>query len=130
MLSVDGYDFEYLREWRVHGRAFDFSSFPPEDMIIIAPNQDELNDLIVKEDMEFTPVIDWINGDIDPDWTDTYTRKWKGIAVDRIGNEYLDDYALSASIVGQVIGEDMVDELFKESPLYLCSNKKKGKIIS
>ena len=95
-----------------------------EDIVIVAPSQDELNALIVEENIEFTPIIDYINEDIEPDWTDTYTRKWKGIAVDRIGNEYLDDYALSSTIIGQVIGEDMVDKLFQESPLYVSGKKR------
>ena len=95
-----------------------------EDIVIVAPSQDELNALIVEENIEFTPIIDYINEDIEPDWTDIYTRKWKGIAVDRIGNEYLDDYALSSSIIGQVIGEDMEDKLFQVSPLYVSGKRR------
>lgn len=125
LLSVDGYDFEYLREWRIHGGEFDFSSFPVEDLIIIAPSQTNLNTIVVKEDMEFTPIVDYINEDIEPDWTDTYTRQWKGIAVDKLGKDYLDDYALSASMLNQVIGENVEEELFRESPLYLGGKKKK-----
>lgn len=44
-LNVDTYDFEYLREWRIKGGEFDFSKFPKEHLIVIAPNLHELNDL-------------------------------------------------------------------------------------
>ena len=47
-LVIDNYDFEYLREWRIKGNEFDFSSFPVEDIVIVAPSQDELNALIVE----------------------------------------------------------------------------------
>ena len=46
-LNVDTYDFEYLREWRIKGGEFDFSKFPKEHLIVIAPNLHELNDLDV-----------------------------------------------------------------------------------
>jgi len=32
-LDVDTYDYEYLREWRVPGKEFDFSGFPREHII-------------------------------------------------------------------------------------------------
>ena len=39
-LNVDAYDFEYLREWRIRGKEFDFSDFPKEHMIIVAKTKD------------------------------------------------------------------------------------------
>ena len=55
-LKVDSYDYEYLREWRIKGEIFDFSDFPQGEIIVIAPNQDALNYLCVKFDMEFTGI--------------------------------------------------------------------------
>ena len=63
-LDVDSYDFEYLREWRINKGKFDFSGFPRGDMIVIAPDYNCLNDLVVKFDMEFTPFVNHYNGDI------------------------------------------------------------------
>ncbi len=120
-LNVDSYDFEYLREWRIKGREFNFSNFPKNDMIIIAPDSDTLNHLIVKFDMEFCPVIDYLNGEVYEDWDEKYTRAWKGIAVDKLG-DCLDDYAVSGATVSQEIGEEMIDKIFSQESLYMTKN--------
>ena len=89
-------------------------------MIVIAPDTNSLNLLVVKFDMEFTPYIDCYNEEIEPDWTESFTREWKGIAVDDLG-EYLDDYAVSGSTTSQVVGEDMSDNLFSIRALNVIS---------
>ena len=73
-------------------------------------------------DMEFTPYIDYYNEEIEPDWTESFTREWKGIAVDDLG-EYLDDYAVSGSTISQVVGEDMSNNLFSIRALNVISKK-------
>lgn len=122
-LDVDCYDFEYLREWRINETTFDFSNFPKKDIIVVAPNTNLLNHLIVKFEMEFMPYVDYYNGDIDPDWTERFTREWKGISVDDLG-EYLDDYAVSGSTASQVVGEDMSNKLFSIKALNIVSKNK------
>lgn len=122
-LDVDCYDFEYLREWRINETPFDFSNFPKKDIIVVAPNTNLLNHLIVKFEMEFTPYVDYYNGDIDPDRTESFTREWKGISVDDLG-EYLDDYAVSGSTSSQVVGEDMSNKLFSIKALNIVSKNK------
>ena len=89
-------------------------------MIVIAPDTNSLNLLVVKFDMEFTPYIDCYNEEIEPDWTESFTREWKGIAVDDLG-EYLDDYAVSGSTTSQVVGEDMSNNLFSIRALNVIS---------
>jgi len=122
-LNVDSYDYEYLREWRIKGTEFDFSTFPSEHLIVIAPDIDSLNDLTISHAVEFRPIVDYINGDIDPDWDEVFNRKWKGIAADK-AEDLIDDFAVSGSTVSQVIGEDMFDQLLATSP-YCLGNKRR-----
>ena len=125
-LDVDSYDFEYLREWRIKNGKFDFSGFPRGDMIVIAHDYNCLNDLVVRFDMEFTPFVNHYTGDIEEDWSEVWKREWKGISVDKLGEDILDDYAVSGSTITQILDEDMVDKLLAESPLsILTPNKNK-----
>ena len=118
------YDFEYLREWRIKGHEFDFREFPKEDLIVVAPDINKLNDLIVSHDVEFKPVFDYINGDFKPDWDEVFKREWKGFTVDSAEN-FIDDFAISASTVTQEIGQDMLDKLLASSPFYIGTRKNK-----
>ena len=122
-LDIDCYDFEYLREWRIKDRVFDFSKFPKGDMIVIAPDTNSLNHLVVKFDMEFTQYIDFHNGGLEPARTDDPKREWKGIALVNLG-EYQDDYAVSSSTASQVVGEDMASNLFSIKALNVISKNK------
>ena len=111
-LNVDSYDFEYLREWRIKGTVFDFSQFPKEDIIVIAPTIDALNSVVTKFDMEFAPYVNYYTGDIIENWEESFTREWKGISVDTLGVIYLDDYAISSGTISQILGEDMLEKIF------------------
>lgn len=124
-LNVDSYDYEYLREWRIKGKVFDFSAFPKSDIIVVAPDRNSLNQLVVEFDMQFTPHVDYYNGDIKEDWTEEFTRGWKGISVDKLCVDYLDDYAVSGATISQVIGEDMIEKMLFESPLNFGMTKDK-----
>lgn len=111
LLEVDEYDFEYLREWRIKGDCFDFSSFPKEHILIIAPTKEDLNNFVIKHDLVFNPIVNYISGDVEPDWDEVFVRNYKGLSLLSALNEK-DDYAVSASTVTQVLGEDMVKEIF------------------
>ena len=111
LLEVDEYDFEYLREWRIEGDCFDFSSFPKEHILIIAPTKEDLNNFVIKHDLVFNPIVNYISGDVEPDWDEVFVRNYKGLSLLSALNEK-DDYAVSASTVTQVLGEDMVKEIF------------------
>ena len=121
-LNVDAYDFEYLREWRIKGCEFDFNEFPKEHLIVVAPNLQILNDLVIAHDYEFKPIIDYVNGDITPDWEEVFKREWKGFTVDK-AEDFIDDFALSASTAIQIIGQDMLDHLLTSTPFYLGTGK-------
>ena len=123
-LDVDSYDFEYLREWRIKNGKFDFSGFPRGDMIVIAPDYNCLNDLVVRFDMEFTPFVNHYIGDIEEDWSEVWKREWKGISVDKLdSNNILDDFAVSGSTISQILEEDMLDKLLSDSPWSVLTNK-------
>ncbi len=117
ILNVDSYDFEYLREWRIKGKTFNFSNFPQGEIIVIAPDINSLNHLVVKFDMKFTPYVNYYTGDIEEDWSEEFVREWKGISVDKLGvDNLLDDFAVSGATISQEIGEDMVKKLISETP--------------
>lgn len=124
-LDVESYDFEYLREWRFKGTEFDFSTFPKEHIIVIAPDLSSLNNIVVSFDMEFTPYIDYCNGIIEEDWNEIWKREWKGISIDKLGEDVLDDYAVSSKVIAQVLDEDMVDKLLIDSPLSILTSNNK-----
>lgn len=121
-LNVDTYDFEYLREWRIQGNVFDFKEFPKEHIMIVAPNQKELNDLVVEHNIEFKQLVDFENGDCDFDWEEVFQRTWKGITTEE-ANDFLDDFAISGNTANQMIGEDMLDKLIGKSPFMMSSDK-------
>lgn len=114
LLEVDVYDFEYLREWRIKGGEFDFSGFPKEHILIIAPTQNDLNNFVVKHDLVFNPIVDYYNGDIEPDWDEVFVRQYKGMTLSGALSKE-DDFAVSGSTVCQVLGEDMINTLFGTS---------------
>lgn len=123
-LDVDSYDFEYLREWRIKNGKFDFSGFPRGDMIVIAPDYNCLNDLVVRFDMEFTPFVNHYTRDIEEDWSEVWKREWKGLSVDKLdSNNILDDFAVSGSTISQILEEDMLDKLLSDSPWSVLTNK-------
>ena len=84
-LIVNSYDFEYLREWRIKGKEFDFSGFPQDQIIIIAPYLDDLNDLVSGHDL----------------------------ALNAIESGCTDDYQVSGATLSQKIDEDMLSAILK-----------------
>lgn len=114
-LDVDAYDFEWLREWRIYGREFDFSNLPLEEILVITPTESDLHNLIVEEDIDYSVDIDPYTGEVYPDVFEVYNRKWRGMSLERIAyNEFNNDYAVSAFTQTQIIGEDMFDDIAEE----------------
>lgn len=105
-LDVDRYDFEWLREWRTRGKEFDFSSFPKEHIIVIAPTANELLDVIVSQEPDIQITGNPITGDMDCYIEETYKRKWKGFTLKQIAL-HDNDIALSGSTITQIVGNDM-----------------------
>ena len=83
-LDVEKYDFEYLREWRIHTNNFDFSKFPKEHMIVIAPTNDKLLDFVTKEYYVECWDYDEGTGEAFEDLTEMYERSWKGTSLEEI----------------------------------------------
>ena len=112
-LNVDTSDFEYLREWRIKGEVFDFKDFSIEDIIVVAPETNILNDLVVNHDVD----INLSSDDTEPDCEEVFRREWKGVAVNRV-KDFMDDFSMSGSAATQIIGQDMLDELVASFPFY------------
>ena len=112
-LIVDSYDFEYLREWRIRGKEFDFSGFPQEHIIVIAPYLNDLNDFVSGHDIEFKPFFDYASGDFVPDWDEVFPRIYKGLSLDAIASGCTDDYQVSGATLMQKIDEDMLPEILR-----------------
>lgn len=112
LLNVDSYDFEYLREWRIKGSVFDFSKFPLSEILVIAPNLNALNHVIVKFDMQFKPYVNYYTGDIEEDWEESFIREWKGFSIDQLDIVFPSDYEVSKRATNQVLGENMDKMLF------------------
>lgn len=112
-LIVNSYDFEYLREWRIKGKEFDFSGFPQDQIIIIAPYLDDLNDLVSGHDLVFKPIVNYVNGDIEPDWDEVFPRIYKGLSLNAIESGCTDDYQVSGATLSQKIDEDMLSEILR-----------------
>lgn len=111
-LDVDEYDYEWLREWRVQGDIFDFSTFPKEHIIVIAPTDDSLLDFVTRDYCVQSWDYDEQSGEEVEDWVEMYDRCWKGTSLEYIRQKnLLDDYQLSGSTMTQTIGEDMVFEV-------------------
>ena len=108
LLDVGQYDFEYLREWRIHGSEFDFSSFPKEHILIVAPTPKDLNDLIVMHEVEFIPYETYDS--LDYEAKEVFVRGYKGMSIEEIAS-HNSDYKVSGSTVSQTIGEDMLESL-------------------
>lgn len=108
-LDVGVYDFEYLREWRIKGNEFDFSSFPKEHILIVAPTIADLNDLIVKHDVALYPVLNRY-GEYEPEMEEVFIRGYKGMSIEEIATHET-DYEVSGSTASQKIGEDMFQSL-------------------
>lgn len=113
-LDVGCCDFEYLREWRIHGSEFDFSSFPREQILIVAPNPRDLNDLIVAHDIVLRPVETYDSVELEEE--EAFLRSYRGMSIEEIASEK-SDYAVSATVSSQSIGEDMLDSLVRS---HLC----------
>ena len=113
-LNVDTSDFEYLREWRINGKEFDFKDFPTEDIIVVAPDRNDLNDLVVIHDVG----INMSSYDREPSLVEEFKREWKGVAVNKV-KAFMDDFVMSGSTATQKIGQDMLEELVASSPLVI-----------
>ena len=114
-LDVDEFDFEWLREWRTPGKVLDFSGFPKEQMIVIAPTDDKLFDFVTRDYCVQSWDYDEQTGEEFEDWVEMYDRSWKGSSLETIRNKnFVDDYQVSGSTITQIIGADIFDEVAEQ----------------
>lgn len=113
LLSVNSYDFEYLREWRIKGKEFDFSSFPKEEMVIVAPIEHDILDLVVgPEEVPYVSANPF-TGEMYTDTEIQYQRMYKGLSMEAI-NKFLSDYSVSNEVNKQILYEDMFEALITD----------------
>lgn len=116
-LNIDTYDFEYLREWRIKGKIFDFKDFPKEQIIIIAPYLDDVNDLVIE------PYFNELTGDLEPDVQEVFNRGYKGLSLDEINKICNNDYEVLNAVSNQIIDQDMAEYIKEGFKSYLSRIK-------
>lgn len=124
ILKVDQYDFEYLREWRVRGRVFDFCQFPLEHILVIAPHLDDVNDLVAGHDLEYNPIVNYRTGDIEPYFEEVFPRRYLGLSMDEIASRYFDDYQVLSATKELSLDENMYDSILNGFIVYEQRGKK------
>ncbi|MDH6357772.1 hypothetical protein [Parabacteroides sp. PF5-9] len=105
-MNIETHDFSWLREWRIEGNNFDFSEFPKEHIIIIAPTKVDLNSLIGEEDYEVDFSYEHEIRSSIPYLIQTNKRKLKGFTTEEIKNTP-NDFTVSAKTENQIFGEDI-----------------------
>lgn len=113
-LEVDQCDFEYLREWRIKGKTFDFSAFPREHILVIAPTLADVHDLVVGQEEEPVVMGNPITGDVYVDTQIVYPLCYKALPLDKIKMLYNNDYQVFHESKSQVLFENKEEDLIKE----------------
>ena len=105
LLDVHKHDYTWLREWRIEGNEFHFSSIPKEDILVIAPTEEDLNGLVSLweiSEMDFS-IIEGIGH---PSPIYKQSREWKGISFEEV-LKYDNDNTVELITILQDIGESM-----------------------
>ena len=93
----------------------DFSSFPKEHIIVIAPTDDSLIDFVTREYYVQSWDYDEKTGEKYDDLVEMYERGWKGTSLEFIRDKnLLNDYQVSGSTLCQQIGGDMFDAVSEQ----------------
>ena len=83
LLDIHSHDYTWLREWRIEGNEFNFSSISKDDIIVVAPTDKELKELVSFmdfEEMDFSIV----EGIAYPSPIYRMARIWKGFSFDEV----------------------------------------------
>jgi len=108
LLDVHSHDYTWLREWRIEGNKFGFSTISKDDIIVIAPTEDELTDLVSYwelDDIDFGYENE--NGIAHPYPIYHQSREWKGISFDE-ALKYDNDNTIEIITILQEIGEEIM----------------------
>ena len=105
LLDVHSHDYTWLREWRIEGKEFFFSSITKDDVIVVAPTEKELRDIVSYwdfDEMDFS-IIENVGY---PSPIYRQSRAWKGISFDEVLN-YDNDNIVELITILQDIGETL-----------------------
>lgn len=105
-LDVFSHDFTWLREWRIEGNEFDFSGVNVSDIIVIAPTENSLHNIIMDVDVDVEFDYDNFTKEAFPYPVYTIRRKWKGIPLSQAAS-FHDDNELEQALAEQEIGEEL-----------------------
>lgn len=108
LLDIRSHDYTWLREWRIEGNEFRFSNVSRDDIIVIAPTEDELKDLV--SFWEFDEIdfgYENEDGIAYPYPLCRQSREWKGISFDEV-LQYDNDNTIELITILQDIGETML----------------------
>ena len=105
-LDTSNHDFTWLREWRINGNTFDFSNLNPSDIIVVAPTEEELSNIIEDIDVDVEFEYDHCTREAFPYQVCTIKRKWKGIPLSQ-AETFSDDNKIQDFLEIQKIGEEI-----------------------
>lgn len=105
-LNVFTHDFTWLREWRIAGNEFGFSGINMSDIIVVAPTQDELDQIIMDVDIDVEFDYDSYTKESYPYPVYTIRRMWKGVPLSQAAS-FKDDNELRQVVDSQEIGEEI-----------------------
>jgi len=106
-LQPASYDFSWLREWRIEGNEFDFSTCS-ENIIVITPTQKELKELITDYDFDVEFNYEHEIRSAIPSLVYYPKREFKGISLEEIQQtKYTSDRDISKEMDKQIINEPL-----------------------
>lgn len=103
-------DYQWLREWRYKGGMFDFSGFPRDEIIVIAPDKESLIRMTSEEDFDVEFEYEHEVRQSFPYLKYKAIRNWIGFSIEDLRNEqHLTDFEISGMTLSQNLGEDIYE---------------------
>ena len=105
-LDIVSHDYTWLREWRINGDVFDFSTIKSSNIVVVAPNEDALQEIIADVDFDVDFDYDSDSKESHPYLVYTIRRMWKGVPLSQAAS-YKDDNEMLEALELQKIGEEI-----------------------
>ena len=106
LLDVHSHDYTWLREWRIEGKEFNFSSVSKDNIIVVAPTEEELVDVVSSLEIDVDFNYENENRVANPYLTCRKAREWIGISFDET-IKYDNDNTIELITFLQDIGEEL-----------------------
>ena len=106
LLDIHKHDYTWLREWRIEGNEFHFSSISKEDIIVVAPTEDEIVDIVSSLEIDVDFNYEHENRMANPYLLCRKTREWIGISFNET-IKYDNDNIIELITILQNIGEEL-----------------------